>query len=108
MPPLPPWPAPDAPAAAPAPTTRAPAAPPRRPAPPPSRAPPPPPPRRRGPAPAATPSPPAIHAAPLRLVHSPPSAGGPASRSRSLSSSSGFRIVPLGPLGPRRAPSAPR
>src|SRR4051794_24537801 len=44
MPPaLPPWPAPDAPAAAPAPTTRAPAAPPSRAGPPPRRAPAPPP-----------------------------------------------------------------
>src|SRR4051794_1380926 len=54
----------------------------------------------------ASPSSPAIHAATLRLVHSPPSAGGPASRSRSLSSSSGFRIVALVPLRRRRSPSA--
>src|SRR4051794_39777833 len=54
----------------------------------------------------ASPSSSAIHAATLRLVHSPPSAGGPASRSRSLSSSSGFRIVALVPLRRRRSPSA--
>src|SRR3954465_6095744 len=60
----------------------------------------------RGPPPEGTPSPPPIHAATLRLVHSPPSAGGPASRSRSLSSSSGFRIVALVPLRRRRSPSA--
>src|SRR5690349_20092743 len=54
----------------------------------------------------ASPSSSAIHAATLRLVHSPPSAGGPASRSRSPSSSSGFRIVGLAPLPRRRSPSA--
>src|SRR4051794_752405 len=54
----------------------------------------------------ASPSSPAIHAATSRLVHSPPSAGGPASRSRSRSSSSGFRIVGLVPLPRRRSPSA--
>jgi len=54
----------------------------------------------------ASPSSSAIHAATLRLVHSPPSAGGPASRSRSRSSSSGFRIVGLVPLPRRRSPSA--
>src|SRR3954464_8440458 len=91
MPPaLPPWPAPDAPAAAPGPTTRAPAAPPSRAGPPPRRA----------------PAPSAIHAASLRLVHSPPSGGGSARRARSLSSSAGFRIVGLVPLRRRRSPSA--
>src|SRR3954471_3597238 len=54
----------------------------------------------------ASPSSSAIHAATLRLVHSPPSAGGPASRSRSRSSSSGVRIVGLSPLPRRRSPSA--
>src|SRR3954462_3577334 len=65
----------------------------------------------------ASPSSSAIHAATLRLVppptaapwplsHTPPPAAGPASRSRSLSSSSGFRIVALVPLRRRRSPSA--
>src|SRR4051812_12111295 len=54
----------------------------------------------------ASPSSPAIHAATLRLVHSPPSGGGSARRARSLSSSSGFRTVGLVPLRRRRSPSA--
>src|SRR4051794_24970767 len=88
MPPaLPPWPAPDAPAAAPGPTARSASQP-------------------RWTATEASPSSPAIHAATLRLVHSPPSGGGSARRARSLSSSSGFRIVGLVPLRRRRSPSA--
>src|SRR5690348_6389357 len=55
---------------------------------------------------AASPSSPAIHAAALRLLHSPPSGGGSARRARSLSSSSGFGIVGLVPLRRRRSPSA--
>src|SRR3954463_15236995 len=59
MPPaLPPWPAPDAPAAAPAPTTRAPAAPPSRAGPPPRRAPAPPPSTPRRAPPGGDPHPP--------------------------------------------------
>src|SRR3954453_7182481 len=53
-----------------------------------------------------SPSSPAIHVAALRLLHSPPSGGGSARRARSLSSSSGFRIVALVPLRRRRSPSA--
>src|SRR3954471_7639952 len=88
MPPAPPpWPAPDAPAAAPGPTARSASQP-------------------RWTATEASPSSPAIHAATLRLVHSPPSGGGPARRARSLSSSAGFRIVGLVPLRRRRSPSA--
>src|SRR3954447_21248851 len=88
MPPAPPpWPAPDAPAAAPGPTARSASQP-------------------RWTATEASPSSPAIHAATLRLVHSPPSGGGPARRARSLSSSAGFRIVGLVPLRRRRSPNA--
>src|SRR4051794_9663485 len=58
--------------------------------------------RHRGEPPSSS----AIHAAALRLVHSPPSGGGSARRARSLSSSSGFRIVGLVPLRRRRSPSA--
>src|SRR3954463_10463255 len=54
----------------------------------------------------ASPSSSAIHAATLRLLHSPPSGGGSARRARSLSSSSGFRIVGPVPLRRRRSPSA--
>src|SRR3954453_15172528 len=88
MPPAPPpWPAPDAPAAAPGPTARSASQP-------------------RWTATEASPSSPAIHAATLRLVHSPPSGGGPPRRARSLSSSAGFRIGGLVPLRRRGSPSA--
>src|ERR1700719_1106522 len=48
----------------------------------------------------------AIQSAALRLDHSPPSAGGSRSRSRSLARSPGFRIVAVAPLRRRRSPRA--
>ena len=48
----------------------------------------------------------AIQSATLRLDHSPPSAGGSRSRSRSFARSSGFRIVADAPLRRRRSPRA--
>src|SRR5215470_12175153 len=48
----------------------------------------------------------AIQSATLRLDHSPPSAGGSQSRSRSFAKSSGFRIVADAPLRRRRSPRA--
>src|SRR5271166_1949698 len=48
----------------------------------------------------------ANHAATFELVQTPPSAGGSLNRTRSFSSSSGFKIVAVAPFRRRKSPSA--